>query len=1484
MPLLHFAFFLLAYLSTSSSLLAVDTLQVSPSDPVLEKWRWKHFNQESGLIGRVLDITEDRDGNIWFATQGQGVQRYDGVQWTTYTTADGLARDHVQTVIQTQDGAMWFGTIGGGLSRFDPAAAPGPRWKTYTEEDGLASNVVGWRSLEQTRDGTLWAGFKPKAALSDPSIRNPVGTGRSQVPAGQPGDGRGSGHPLGISRFDGHTWSPVLLPEEVLQQGRGSGNLRIEDGYDGRLGPSNPLQLGSAYVVDIHEVSDGTLWFGTRGFGVLRFDPRVDEGRWTRYTESDGLPWNSVVAILESSDGDIWVTHQNRGISRFDGETWRTHPLQEFGVRPGAGGMLSLWQTSDGTIWAGGTYALARFDASTDSWKSYTGDDLPRGLTVAGQPTRDGAVWFWDWWGKGQTYRFNPTTTKWRTFAVSANVFGGFPARDGSVWFSTPEGALQFDGRNWLQYTEADGLLDAPIHWMEQTDDGSLWFVAEGPSYQLGTEPTNRFSGLSRYRGGRWTRFTSEEVGIDRIFTQSASGQSIRSNSTSYGYGSIFHARDGAIWIVGSLEGASVASRYDGQTWRAYKPAGGFVGHTLSHFNQATNGDLWFSDRGGGGSGRPDGGIVRFDGTSWTVYTTDDGLMDNRTYSLTQTPDGTIWAGTFIGLNGFDGTNWHSYSIEEGVAATKPRSFALDGGDLWFTYQPDLAAGVTRLSDRTFTTFTILDGLVHNEVRYIYPSTDGAVWFGTAGGIGRFDGTNWSGYTARDGLPGSQVAKIWQDAGGTYWFFTEHGRTSRKVGTFTPDADAPETVLEATPDVVSSLGNILLKWSGGDPWGDTPRDALLYQWRINDGPWESSRHRRDQTFTSLSSGSHRFEVRAIDRDGNTDPTPAVHSFIVEVPWWRNPIVAGPGLILVGFALFQTVRVVQGKRKLQKSVDALSNANNELFQVNVDLQREQVLERLRGQAQGMQSSEEFGPVVEAVYRELNELGLPLITTNITMPVSETETEVWSTDANGRAAARFTRLSYEDHSGVAARERGDAYVHNRRIGEEMKQMIRGQIEAGHPRWQGVPEDHWPDCGFNYRFLLERGATLGVLSEEAVDDDILRLIGRFSEVFGFAHQRWQELKQKETQNRRLAVEASVQRLRAEVQSMDEASDFERILSLLTESLKTVELTFDGCEIDVLDKPVENPTMAHFEANGFRYTTFRLDTDGNVAPRSYNVTAPFQPVNERTIERFIAGEPWQGTSEGEAIVEVPAGAYGRLRLTASERDSFTDDEVATLREFADAVALGYARYLDIREIQLQTERKSAFLASMSHELRTPMNAIKGFTNLVLRREESLSDRGEENLHKVDRASDHLLAMINDLLDLSKIEAGRIDVSPERFNVKGLIATCCDTVSPLIQEGVELRQDVADNVGEANTDRARVQQMIINLLSNAIKFTDSGAVTVTARRQQAAGSRQKGNQAGVSPNDPDPGSRLSALGSRPYHFCIRHRQRHSCRGAPNDL
>ena len=158
----------------------------------------------------------------------------------------------------------------------------------------------------------------------------------------------------------------------------------------------------------------------------------------------------------------------------------------------------------------------------------------------------------------------------------------------------------------------------------------------------------------------------------------------------------------------------------------------------------------------------------------------------------------------------------------------------------------------------------------------------------------------------------------------------------------------------------------------------------------------------------------------------------------------------------------------------------------------------------------------------------------------------------------------------------------------------------------------------------------------------------------------------------------------------------------------------------------------------------------------------------------------------------------------------------------------------LELAERNLQIEEasrnKSTFLASMSHELRTPMNAIKGFTNLVLRRAgDVLPDCQKNNLQKVNQASAHLLAMINDILDLSKIEAGRMDVNSEIFDVKALVASCCDTVTPLLKDDVSLQQEVADSIGEANTDQACLRQMLINLLSNAIKFTDEGSVTVEA-------------------------------------------------------
>ena len=115
---------------------------------------------------------------------------------------------------------------------------------------------------------------------------------------------------------------------------------------------------------------------------------------------------------------------------------------------------------------------------------------------------------------------------------------------------------------------------------------------------------------------------------------------------------------------------------------------------------------------------------------------------------------------------------------------------------------------------------------------------------------------------------------------------------------------------------------------------------------------------------------------------------------------------------------------------------------------------------------------------------------------------------------------------------------------------------------------------------------------------------------------------------------------------------------------------------------------------------------------------------------------------------------------------------------------------------------------------------------------------------------------MINDLLDLSKIEAGRMDVNVQTFDVNRVVLSACDVVSPLVQEGVELHSDIPDDIGQANTDQQRLQQMLINLLSNAVKFTDEGRVTVTASRGQGAGST--GDYSGASRVSPDHGQRIT--------------------------
>src|SRR4029453_6399180 len=182
--------------------------------------------------------------------------------------------------------------------------------------------------------------------------------------------------------------------------------------------------------------------------------------------------------------------------------------------------------------------------------------------------------------------------------------------------------------------------------------------------------------------------------------------------------------------------------------------------------------------------------------------------------------------------------------------------------------------------------------------------------------------------------------------------------------------------------------------------------------------------------------------------------------------------------------------------------------------------------------------------------------------------------------------------------------------------------------------------------------------------------------------------------------------------------------------------------------------------------------------------------------------------------------------RMTARLQDAYTGLEHKVAERTQELVTLN-------QQLDQANRLKSQFPTNRSHELRTPMNAIIGFTRLVMRKTEAqIPPLQHANLQKVLISAEHLLALINGLLDLSKIEAGRMEVTPVRFDLAELVQAAAGTIEPMLKaERVTLVTDVARDLPALFTDREKLRQILMNLLSNAAKFTDEGVITVSAAR-----------------------------------------------------
>ena len=234
------------------------------------------------------------------------------------------------------------------------------------------------------------------------------------------------------------------------------------------------------------------------------------------------------------------------------------------------------------------------------------------------------------------------------------------------------------------------------------------------------------------------------------------------------------------------------------------------------------------------------------------------------------------------------------------------------------------------------------------------------------------------------------------------------------------------------------------------------------------------------------------------------------------------------------------------------------------------------------------------------------------------------------------------------------------------------------------------------------------------------------------------------------------------------------------------------------------------------------------------YSDEATFQDVGAGIAARGARGEVF--ARELQLVRKDASRFWGRMKVQSLDRADLSRGVVGVIEDVTPERERAEALRQALEAAEAADRIKSAFLATMSHELRTPLNSIIGFTGILLQGLVGpLNDEQKKQLGMVRDSSTHLLDLINDVLDISKIEAGQLEVVAEPFDLRASLEKIVRSLRPLAdRRSLALELDIAPSVGVIAGDRRRVEQILLNLGSNALKFTDHGGVRIVCAEQGA--------------------------------------------------
>jgi signal transduction histidine kinase/DNA-binding response OmpR family regulator/ligand-binding sensor domain-containing protein len=850
----------------------------------------------------------------------------------------------------------------------------------------------------------------------------------------------------------------------------------------------------------------------------------------------------------------------------------------------------------------------------------------------------------------------------------------------------------------------------------------------------------------------------------------------------------VLPARSGEVWAASLGTGAV---RIDASGSTVITRGNGLLGETLWTILEDREGNLWFGQNGGASR-------LRKGYRAFVAYTerSKPSLPDSSTFAVLPWAD-YLWVGTGSGLAAIapEGTTT-TLRVSEGLRSNQIYSLGSDdAGRVWIATsaglnclsRPENQPAGQDVTPRFPITFRGTPGVMTAyglDTTYIVRKLGKAMCFAGTWGVGCYEDDRWRIFRSSSGLPSSGATSVALDDRGYLWAGTlDHGLYRTTV----PLAEA--TAFAPMPSPATNIRSLL--FHEGKLWIGTGNGLIVDRQVITSGRpalgviavgnrvWICD----NDGLVAIDTRTLKPALRVTTADGLID----------DEGWAYGPIAAGPeGRIYFatpsGVSVFNPAAREPNVRPPIVRLRNVETANSDVaFEYAALTFSDEARVRYRTRLRGFDA--EWSP--ETADTKIRYTNLPAI-----LFPRGYDFEVIARNADGV----WSRLPMTYHFSVA------------------------------PPW-------W----------LRWWAAILYLVATVI---LLRITYRL---------RMQQLRRK---NRMLEdlVMARTEEIRAQAQELE-------TVDRMVEAINR-ELVLE----DVLESILEQATRLFPQAEKATFLKFDHDTRRTevVAMSGYDpeqfkgVSLSFEEAMRRYSERaeqleegvyLIKGAEFSHLAAKEKTAHLPVPkAMLAMAVTLGGRmegflilDNFRDENafgrsdlqrLARVREHA-VSAIAKARIL--RELQVKNEQaeeanraKSTFLANMSHELRTPMNAIIGFSEILVERLDHRIDPKYVNfLRSIQQSGQHLLSIINDILDLSKVEAGKMEIYPETFAVHQAIDSVCAVMKGLAaKQNVTFEVDVAPDVAEIETDHAKFKQILYNLLSNAAKFSKSGSmVAIRARR-----------------------------------------------------